>query len=54
MGGDHISKIVSKANSTLGFLRRNLKGYLSKLKGIKRAVLYVILTRPADNLVRPN
>ena len=32
--GDHISKIASKANSTLGFLRRNLKGYPSKLKEI--------------------
>ena len=32
--GDHISKIASKANSTLGFLRRNLKGCLSKLKEI--------------------
>ena len=29
--GDHISKIASKANSTLGFLRRNLKGCPSKL-----------------------
>ena len=34
MGGDHISKIASKANSTLGFLRRNLKGCPSKLKEI--------------------
>ena len=32
--GDHISKIASKANSTLGFLRRNLKGCPSKLKEI--------------------
>ena len=32
--GDHISKIVSKANSTLGFLRANLKGCPSKLKEI--------------------
>ena len=32
--GDHISKIASKANSTLGFLRRNLKGCPSKLKDI--------------------
>ena len=30
--GDHISKIASKANSTLGFLRRNLKGCPSKLE----------------------
>ena len=29
--GDHISKIKSKANSTLGFLRRNLKGCPLKL-----------------------
>ena len=28
--GDHISKIASKANSTLGFLRRNSKGCPSK------------------------
>ena len=33
-GGAHISKIASKANSTLGFLRRNLKGCPSKLKEI--------------------
>ena len=33
-GGDHIFKIASKANSTLGFLRRNLKGCPSKLKEI--------------------
>ena len=33
-GGGHISKIASKANSTLGFLRRNLKGCPSKLKEI--------------------
>ena len=32
--GDHISKIASKANSTLGFLRKNLKGCSSKLKKI--------------------
>ena len=32
--GDHISKIAIKANSTLGFLRRNLKGCPSKLKEI--------------------
>ena len=32
--GDHISKIASKANSTLGFLRRNLKGCPSKFKEI--------------------
>ena len=32
--GDHISKIASKANSTLGFLKRNLKGCPSKLKEI--------------------
>ena len=32
--GDHISKIASKANSTLGFLRRNLKGFPSKVKEI--------------------
>ena len=32
--GDHISKIASKANSTLGFLRRSLKGCPSKLKEI--------------------
>ena len=32
--GDHIFKIASKANSTLGFLRRNLKGFPSKLKEI--------------------
>ena len=32
--GDHISKIESKANSTLGFLRRNLKRCPSKLKKI--------------------
>ena len=32
--GDHISKIASKANSTLDFLRRNLKGCPSKLKEI--------------------
>ena len=32
--GDHISKIGSKANSTLGFFRRNLKGCPSKLKEI--------------------
>ena len=31
---DHISKIASKANSTLGFLRRNLKGCPSILKEI--------------------
>ena len=31
---DHISKIASKANSTLGFLKRNLKGCPSKLKEI--------------------
>ena len=34
MGMDHISKIASKANSTLGFLKRNLKGCPSKLKEI--------------------
>ena len=33
-GGECISKIASKANSTLGFLRKNLKGYPSKLKEI--------------------
>ena len=33
-GRDHISKIASKANFTLGFLRRNLKGCPSKLKDI--------------------
>ena len=32
--GDHITKIASKANSTLGFLRKNLKGCSSKLKKI--------------------
>ena len=32
--GDHISKIASRANSTLGFMRRNLKGCPSKLKEI--------------------
>ena len=32
--GDHISKIASKANSTLDFFRRNLKGCPSKLKEI--------------------
>ena len=32
--GDHISKIASKANSTLGFLRRNWQGCPSKLKKI--------------------
>ena len=32
--GDHISKIGSKADSTLGFLGRNLKGCPSKLKEI--------------------
>ena len=31
---NHISKIASKANSTLGFLRRNLKGCPSKLEEI--------------------
>ena len=29
--GDHISKIASKANSTLGFLNSNLKGCPTKL-----------------------
>ena len=33
-GGGQISKIVSKMNSTLGFLRRNLKGCPSKLRDI--------------------
>ena len=32
--GDQLSKIASKVNSTLGFLRRNLKGCPSKLKEI--------------------
>ena len=32
--GDHISKIACKANSTLGFLRRNLKGCPSRIKEI--------------------
>ena len=32
--GDHISKIASKTNSTLGFLRRNLKGCALKWKEI--------------------
>ena len=32
--GDHISRIANKANSTLGFLRRNLKRSPSKLKEI--------------------
>ena len=32
--GDHITKIASKANSTLGFLRRNLKECPSKFKEI--------------------
>ena len=32
--GDHITKIASKANSTLGYLRRNLKECPSKLKEI--------------------
>ena len=33
-GGGQISKIASKLNSTLGFLRRNLKGCPSKLRDI--------------------
>ena len=32
--GDHISKIAGKANSTLGFLRRNLKECPTKFKDI--------------------
>ena len=36
---DHISKIARKANSTLGFLRRNLKECPSKLKEIVRSLL---------------
>ena len=33
--GDHISKIESKTNSTLGFLRRNLKRYMSLKKSMR-------------------
>ena len=41
MGEAHINKITSKANSTLGFLRRNLKACPPKL----REAAYFFLVR---------
>ena len=49
MKTSNISKIASKANSTLGFLRRNLKGCPSKL----REIAYFSLVRSLSEYCCP-